>query len=194
MQMSADESKPTWATADLPMHSFGSYRTSGTMTWDSADIAWNDANFRWDSPGNLAAFPTVVGGDLGGGVYEFGGVSSDNQDGLDPVAIPFSARTGKLIPYRGQRSRLGYIDILAEPTGGTLKLNLYVDDQAGAYKVVQIPLEMTGTDKKVRCRVKVGRIGEYHEIELVEETTNSLVIDQLVAYFKPVGPSRETHP
>jgi len=195
-----DTGSPKFSIYDLPFHTLGSYRSSGVTTWDSINKPWDDILYSWDNPNLQGGFPSIIGGDLVGNIWQFNGHTSDQtkhpltdtgQARYGATAIPFSAKTERLSPFPGQQVLLGWLDILLVPqSGGVLKVKLSADWEAAAYLQESIDIDPgTSTASKRLVRIRVDHVADVaHTIELIEETTGGLIIDGVIPWFKPMGP------
>jgi len=197
---------PTFSVYTLPMHSIGVYRLANSPTWNDIEETWNNLVITFDSADHQSGFPRIVGGDMAGRVWEFDGRNADMTEFPLKLTnstefryfgahIPLYTRTVKLNPFPGQRVRLGWVDIVAEPQPScTLEINFRVDWDSSTYKSVTVDLDpsVTTSDKIVK-RIAVDKIAKYaHVMELRESTQSLLSVDSIIPWFKAEGEARGT--
>jgi len=185
---------------DFSFTSIGTYRSSGIPTIDELSDRIDESPWIIDSLVNLGGFPRVVAGDSTGLVREFKGSAEDSTSPYQWAEFTNSsvpdvdmlARSIRLSPVPGQRTRLGFVDILADASDGAeLTFRMYADNESSTYAEYTVDLS-GGADTKVVRRVPINRIALFHTLEIVESSKADLQIDYLALWFKPAGRVRET--
>jgi len=94
-----DYNSDSWGTADDCITAFGRYEEQAAATWESSNLSWQKASFKWDSGSTQAQFRQVIGGNQQGFTFTCdSGVSSnealmqvtkitDSGDGIAEITI-----------------------------------------------------------------------------------------------------------
>lgn len=171
-----------------PFHCFGRWRGVGTVLWDDVGTPWDDIDYAWDDLRGIAGAALILAGDRSGNIYQYPVGYTDNG-----TEFTGYAKTAKLNPVPGQRSHLGYIEIMAEAVeGGSINVLAYADHDPNPYMNATVDLSPNSAyDEKVIRRVAVNKIANFHTLKIEMPGTHPVAIDQIAPFFKPAGPMRE---
>lgn len=181
-----------FAFYNLPMHVFGRYRASDTVTWDGlGSDPIDDYPDSFDSYGGTSEIPIMLGGDRDGVVWQLNrGVRDGVTASAAGNAYTMTARTMRLNPFKGMRARLGYIDVYAKASSSQLRVKSIQDGKSSPSTSVDISLAPSGSEEKVMRRVMVNRTAGFHQIELEHSEAAEAEIDGLRLWMAPVAGGR----
>lgn len=181
--------EPSYATLSLALTYLADWRQVNALTIDDIEETWDEIERTWDEFPSDVGFPVVLAGTSDGKVIltEAGTMDYDGSD------IEFRARLQRLNPYKVDRARLGWVDVICDQrVGATMTIKLYKDYDSASYYQQDISLEADDpTASKVRRRVAVNQIADGHSIELSAKNLSGLGVDAVIPYFAPVSGGRE---
>jgi len=168
------------------MHCFGDWRRSSVLTMDDVYDASDSIAWTFDSPeAGSKGYPILLAGDRDGAIYHYSNGYSDNGS-----SIIMDVRTADLNPVysEGYQAHLGHVDIYCDAVeGGVLVVYVYGAESHAPQVWMEVDLSPTGTEKKVRRRVVVNRISDFHSIQIVNDSTLPIAIDEVEPWFKAAG-------
>jgi hypothetical protein len=175
----------SWSIYDLAINCFGFYTIQDDWTWNDLDMPWTQFEWTWADKTKRAGYPTTLGGDINGNIWQLNDTGGDNGEYIEAIL-----EYGRWNPFidQGLKARFGYLDILAEndPTI-TLTVDFYIDSETTPYKTETISLEATSDNEYVRKRLTVNSVGKFHKIRISHDGYGSFKILAIVPYFKPAG-------
>jgi len=170
----------SWSMYDLPVHSFGQTTVQSDLILDNIEEVLDTIEISFDDESLQAGFPVTVFGDKNGVVYRYNVTTAD-----DGSAIDFVSKTIQLNPAtaHGVSVRLGYVDfLLSSDPDNTIEVSLYLNQETSPYLTETV--DAIGDGDKVWKRVYTGATSNFHQIEIVNNTsTDDIEIHAIVPYF-----------
>jgi hypothetical protein len=119
-----------YSTRAFPFLSAGYYTQQEGLTWETALMPWEEADFRWNDEQNFLAYPLNLVGDANGRLFTLN--SAQRGDGvLLPSFVRFGRRALGDGRMRGLLSRIYPFVIPQLGNSGTVQIRAYVADFAG---------------------------------------------------------------
>lgn len=176
-----------FTTHDLDMLVYGYYTRSDSAVWDDFGLTFDELDFTFDEKTAVAGFPTLLGGKRNSKIYTmFEGPTDDGDD------IDFDVQFQKLRPYPLIRSRLHYIDLIAEPTNDPLTIEVFRDYEVDPRKTIIVELSGNVKNDRVHRRIKINMEGAFFSFRLIHNAQSALTIDAFVPYFSATARLRRT--
>lgn len=170
--------------------------------WGPAGLAWDQANFAWNTFLVQDLTPSLLAGDQNGFVYIADDGPTDNLGpaATTPLGIPTQVITKRLSPFAhlGEKCRFGYVDIYYQVNPqASIRLNIYCNNSNIVYRTFTFTLDWT-TNGNVNPdaapgfawkRFYINVVGEFVQIELNSQidTVNDAPVYNMKSPFKILG-------
>lgn len=187
----------TWAIYNNPLSCLGIYQTTSDLTWadfapDSGSIAagyvWEGWTNAWTAYQNLADQPALLGGDQKGFVYQLDTGNTDNGQ-----VFSIDVTTKRLNPFitQGEKATFGYLDIYYNVAPSVvLTINFYINGSSAPDLQRQITLDTPTNDPYDQFawkRIYINIVGQFLQIGITDNGSNTFGILGMVLYAKPSG-------
>jgi hypothetical protein len=186
-----DQTRGAWAEFDYPYSVYCNVRadTFAEVVWDTLpDVPWDTSptfDVPWDSYGTINSSRTLIGLSTAGEAHAISALYLTGQNGAAFPAV--SGRSQLLNPFveKGLDCSLGWLDIqCSRHDGSSLVVGLYRDFDTSPYTSVTVDLTGSGTGQRVRRRVPVNCVAQFHAFEFATNTPN-FNIDAVELYAAP---------
>ncbi len=166
---------------------FGLTRNAESLLLDDVYQTWDEIDWAWDDPTATGGYPRVLVGKRNGEVWIS---SSQAHDGGDDIT--FTAKTQRLSPYPGKRTRFGYVDVQADAVDGqSVTFTFSKDFAPESFGEFSMDLSPEGNRQKVVRRIPINAASLFLEVNIEYTGQSPVNIDFLNLWAKPIGRMRE---
>ena len=185
-----EKNQLSWSLYSIRTNVFSNVNSPDDLTWSSFGAkTWNElSNISFNiARGGVKGLNQMLGGYKSGMVYVFDATAIDHYI-TGPETITMHLDSQKWIPFPGQKSHFGWLDIFAEiTTTTTFRLSFYGDEQTGPYLTTDFTMALTAGSEKAYTRIPVGRTAQIHRVEMTSLDDNAFALDAFVPWFRPAG-------
>lgn len=162
---------------------FGTFRQGSVQTYNTTSQPYNQIQTSYNESLGQTGQPIVLIGDRFSNIWSYG--TSFADDGNNVLA---TFRTKRLNPTPYARSHLGFVDITCDAEeAATLTVRVRKDYDLSHYFEKSFSLTPVGSSKKIKRRLSVNRIANFHTIELTIDNQKPFALDSIILYTKPAG-------